>query len=87
MQCEECKAEFRTKGDYDRQRFCSDNCRGAFHRRRYRQERALTPPPRGPSANGKATAIRLAAEIAAGKPDFFFKKPDEKPRPPMVRRI
>jgi hypothetical protein len=35
MQCEECGREFRSKGDYG-QRFCTDKCRGAFHRRRYR---------------------------------------------------
>jgi hypothetical protein len=37
MQCEECGKEIRRPADH--QRFCSDDCRGAYHRRKYRHDK------------------------------------------------
>jgi hypothetical protein len=37
MQCEECGKKIRRAANH--QRFCNDYCRGAYHRRKYRNEK------------------------------------------------
>jgi hypothetical protein len=37
MRCEECGKEIRRAANH--QRFCNDDCRGAYHRRKYRRDK------------------------------------------------
>jgi hypothetical protein len=78
-QCRECNKEFISYTP--RQEFCNDYCRGAFHRRRYRQQAVEEAEDRREARlNGHGTEeerqkasevlARIVAEAGSGKPKF-----------------
>jgi hypothetical protein len=62
-QCKECEQEFEASRWW--QEFCSPKCRGAFHRRRYRQEEveAHERPHRRVDLNGLGLGKPPVADI------------------------
>jgi hypothetical protein len=75
MQCEECGKEIQRAANH--QRFCNDDCRGAYHRRKYRrakyeaeveahEERIARMNGHGPDPNKKVDLVALG--LAKPKP-------------------
>jgi hypothetical protein len=81
-QCKECSKEFNENRPF--QVFCSDYCRGAYHRRKYRLQKAEEAEDRREArlnGNGHGTAEerQKASEVLA--------QIIQKSRPKLVRRI
>ena len=79
VKCRGCDQEFIP--NTVRQEFCNDYCRGAFHRRRYRQQAVEEAEDRREARlNGHGTEeerqkasevlARIVAEAGSGKPKF-----------------
>jgi hypothetical protein len=76
MRCEECGTEIRRAADH--QRFCSDDCRGAYHRREYRRAKY--------EADVEAHEARINGRVPPTKKVDLVKLGLVKPKPTLGLR-